>query len=109
MAKERVFGFARKYGVGLGLIALLIGLASAWPMQRGTTSSSIEPVVVAKIPTIGTSKEMAEPLPLDVENVEIEKYVKKYTEGTGRLTTVRGHERARSKKATAEPMYSTPW
>jgi hypothetical protein len=96
--------FQKKY-VAVAFVALMIVGLGAW-RSREHGANLGETIVDAKVAHKAVrAMEMADALPLDDGNPRIQKYLTKYTSPAGLKTTVRGLERARTKKATAERIF----
>jgi membrane-bound lytic murein transglycosylase D len=87
-------------------VLMIVGLGAWRSHDRHGGSLTEESTVDAKVARKAVrAVKMAEELPIADVNPHIDKYITRYTTGSGRLTTVRGLERARTKRATAERIF----
>ena len=95
----------KKKSVAIAFVALLITGVAAWKSKDGGSPFPGESVADAKVArkAARAAKDLT-PLPLD-ENPAVQKYLTKYTAKPGLTTTLRGFERAKGKRATAERIF----
>lgn len=97
----------KSYVVIAFAVLLIAGLGMLKSADRQGGSLSDEPVVDAKVARKAVrAVKAADALPIEDVNSHVDKYITRYTTGPGRLTTTRGLERARTKRATAERIFA---